>query len=154
MKTAPEYLQEQRNILTERGQLRDQSEGERSMAKTVQAFNIIHGTNLTETQGWQFMQTLKMVRSAYGEYHEDDYQDSIGYASLAAESANKEADKLNKFNNPVLNPLPEELEGLLHQRLILALEHQNRKELLKAADLVSRIRAKYSGSTNNKAKGE
>jgi hypothetical protein len=67
---------------------------ERSMAATVAAFNAIEGTNLTERQGWAFMQTLKLVRAANtsrnGRYNPDDYQDGAAYAALGAEAANKE----------------------------------------------------------------
>ncbi len=66
---------------------------ERSMAATVAAFNAIEGTNLTERQGWAFMQTLKLVRAANtarnGRYNPDDYQDGAAYAALGAEAAHK-----------------------------------------------------------------
>lgn len=66
---------------------------ERSMAATVAAFNAIEGTNLSERQGWAFMQTLKLVRAANtarnGRYNHDDYQDGAAYAALGAEAASK-----------------------------------------------------------------
>lgn len=66
---------------------------ERSMAATVAAFNAIEGTNLTERQGWAFMQTLKLVRAANtarnGRFNPDDYQDGAAYAALGAEAASK-----------------------------------------------------------------
>lgn len=67
----------------------DAPQGERSMSKTVAAFNVITGHNVTEEQGWHFMGLLKMVRSQQGEYHEDNYQDQASYAGLAGESAAK-----------------------------------------------------------------
>jgi len=74
-----------------RAQERD-SKGERSMAKTVDAFNALFGHQLTETQGWQFMELLKIARSAGGNYRRDDFLDGAAYAALAGESAAKEDD--------------------------------------------------------------
>lgn len=74
-------------IMIQRGKDYDKPDGERSMARTVAAFNLITGQDLTETQGWQFMQTLKDVRNATGSQpHEDSLLDSIAYAALKAES--------------------------------------------------------------------
>ena len=87
MKTANDYLNEARGQMEDRAASRDTAEGERSMAKTVAAFNLIYGHRLTVTQGWQFMSLLKKVRGAQGQYREDDYIDDVAYAALAAESA-------------------------------------------------------------------
>jgi len=75
-----------------RAKERDNSNGERSMAKTVDAFNALFGHQLTETQGWQFMELLKIARSAGGNYRRDDFLDGAAYAALAGESAAKEGD--------------------------------------------------------------
>ena len=85
--SATDILRRAADLIEERGKQRDPEDGERSMGKTVAAFNAIYGTELTETQGWHFMELLKMVRSAYGEYVADDYEDKVAYAALAAESA-------------------------------------------------------------------
>lgn len=61
-------------------------QGERSMAATVAMFNTLKGTNLTEVDGWQFMEILKMVRSNQGDYKWDNYVDGAAYAALAAEA--------------------------------------------------------------------
>lgn len=68
------------------------SEGvnERSMGKVVKMFNTLTGLSISETDGWRFMEILKMVRSQ-GRYHEDSLVDGVSYASLAAESAYREA---------------------------------------------------------------
>ena len=58
---------------------------ERSMDATVRAFNAIHGTNLSESQGWSFMVILKEVRSARGPYKPDDFIDGAAYIALQAE---------------------------------------------------------------------
>lgn len=85
--TAQTILRKAADLIEERAKQRDQPNGEKSMAKTVQAFNAIYGTSLTEVQGWHFMELLKMTRSAYGVYVEDDYLDKVAYAALAAEAA-------------------------------------------------------------------
>ena len=62
---------------------------ERSMAKTVKAFNAITGQDLTAVQGWAFMQVLKQVRffSNTTEPHRDSLIDNGAYALLQAEEA-------------------------------------------------------------------
>lgn len=84
---ANDFLLEQVDIMASRASERDCSEGERSMAATVTAFNAIFGKDLTETQGWQFMTLLKMARGAKGAFRADDYSDQVGYSALAGESA-------------------------------------------------------------------
>lgn len=69
----------------------DAPQGERSMAKTVAMFNVLHGTQLTEVQGWQFMEILKMVRSSQGALRPDNFIDGASYASLAGEAASAAA---------------------------------------------------------------
>lgn len=85
--TAQSILRRAADLIEERAVQRDQENGEKSMAKTVHAFNAIYGTELTEVQGWHFMELLKMVRSAYGVYVPDDFEDKVAYAALAAEAA-------------------------------------------------------------------
>ena len=70
-----------------RAVLRDQPSGERSMARTVAAFNAMFNQTLTEEQGWRFMELLKMARSVGGKFHADDYQDGVAYGALAGEAA-------------------------------------------------------------------
>lgn len=86
-KSAQSILRKAADLIEDRAKQRDQPNGEKSMAKTVQAFNAIYGTSLTEVQGWHFMELLKMTRSAYGVYVADDYEDKVAYAALAAEAA-------------------------------------------------------------------
>lgn len=90
MKTASDYLNEADACMKQRAALRDSPEGERSMESAVNAFNILTGHNLTETQGWTFMLLLKLARAKNGDYHEDDYTDAVAYSSLMAEASNKE----------------------------------------------------------------
>lgn len=68
----------------------DKPAGERSMGKTVAAFNIIADQNLTEEQGWLFMGVLKKVRSQQGDFKADNYEDEAAYAALRGECAARE----------------------------------------------------------------
>lgn len=87
MKTAVDYLNKSADLLEQRGKDYDTKGGERSMGKTVEAFNIITGHTLTEPEGWLLMQLLKDVRQWTTEdYHEDSAEDCIAYAALKAES--------------------------------------------------------------------
>lgn len=63
---------------------------ERSMDATVKAFNAIFGTSLIESQGWAFMQILKMVRARTGPYKQDDFVDGASYVALMGESREAE----------------------------------------------------------------
>lgn len=72
--------------MLDRAASRDTPKGERSMGRCVKAFNAMFGTELTETQGWQFMELLKMARSAGGAFRLDDFTDGVAYAALAGES--------------------------------------------------------------------
>ena len=89
---AAEMLGRAAALLHERGQSYDKPEGERSMARTVSAFNAITGRDLTEAEGWLFMQQLKQVRLfTRSGYHADSAEDNIAYAALMAEAKEREA---------------------------------------------------------------
>ena len=88
--TADQYLQAAAAEMADRAASRDAEDGERSMARAVEAFNALYGQALTVTEGWQFMSILKKARGAQGAYREDDYIDDIAYSALAAESARRE----------------------------------------------------------------
>lgn len=75
--------------LADREQTYDAPGGERSMAKTVAAFNAIYGLGMTEVQGWQFMELLKIVRSSQGKFKPDNFVDGAAYAALAGEAASR-----------------------------------------------------------------
>ena len=68
----------------------DKEGGERSMGKTVAAFNVITGSNLTEEEGWLFMEILKQVRSMQGAFKADNYEDLAAYAALRGECASRD----------------------------------------------------------------
>ncbi len=93
---AVDFLQQAARLINQRGEERDtQPAGataaqERSMAATVAAFNAIHGTALTERQGWMFMALLKITRAhtsaVNGKPNPDDYFDGAAYMALGGES--------------------------------------------------------------------
>jgi len=80
-------LRKANNLMAERGKQYDKPEGERSMGKAVDAFNIITGHSLSEAEGWLLMQILKDVRQWQRPgYHADSAEDCIAYAALKAEA--------------------------------------------------------------------
>lgn len=88
--TAPEILVTAADIIDQRGKLRDKEGGERSMAHAVKMFNAKHNTNITESQGWDFMISLKNARMAAGGFNPDDYLDAVAYQALLAECVLRE----------------------------------------------------------------
>lgn len=85
--TAPQVLENAAKHIGGRADTYDQPQGERSMARTVEVFNAMHGTNLTPAQGWHFLQTLKDVRLfTRAKYHADSAEDCVAYAALKAEA--------------------------------------------------------------------
>lgn len=94
---APELLKRAASLLEERAKQYDQAEGERSMGKAIEAFNVITGRQLREDEGWLLLQVLKDVRlyTNPDKYHRDSAEDCIAYAALKAESwGEKEARQL------------------------------------------------------------
>lgn len=89
--SAAQILMHGIQIMQQRAQLRDSPEGERSMARTVAAFNVLFGHELSETDGWHFMECLKMARRAEGKVSLDDFVDGAAYSALAGESAIRDA---------------------------------------------------------------
>ncbi len=85
--TAPDLLAQAKQHMEDRAATYDKPEGERSMGKTVQAFNAITGRDLPEADGWLFMILLKLVRSEQRpEAHRDSVEDLVAYASLFGEA--------------------------------------------------------------------
>lgn len=79
--------------LSDRATTYDKPEGERSMARTVELFNLFTGHNLTESEGWRFMLFLKLVRSTQGKFKLDNHEDAAAYEALAAEALAKEKEQ-------------------------------------------------------------
>ena len=84
--TPSELLRNAAQHIEDRASKRDCPDGERSMSRTVTAFNAMEGTELTEEQGWRFMVLLKYARATAGSFVLDDYEDMAAYAALAAET--------------------------------------------------------------------
>lgn len=86
--TASQINESAMKHIRDRASTYDQPQGERSMGKTVIAFNAITGRDLTESEGWLLLQVLKDVRQWQNpnEYHQDSGEDCIAYAALKAES--------------------------------------------------------------------
>lgn len=84
---ASEFCTNAATLMEERGKERDKEDGERSMARTVAAFNAMTGHNLSEEDGWQFMVFLKFARMQGGLYKLDDYEDAVAYTALQGEAA-------------------------------------------------------------------
>lgn len=89
--TAHGFLEQAAREMGKRAATYDKPEGERSMGKTVAAFNALTGHTLTEQEGWQFMELLKIARSNQGEYRADSFVDGAAYAALAGEAAARSA---------------------------------------------------------------
>ena len=84
---APDLLNKAAAIMEERGRQYDNPEGERSMGRAVQAFNIITGHTLRESDGWLLLQVLKDVRDQQRpDAHVDSLEDCIAYSALKAEA--------------------------------------------------------------------
>lgn len=90
MTTAHQILTSAAGHLEDRAVTYDQPQGERSMGKTVTAFNALTGHSLTEEQGWLFMVVLKAARSQQGGYKADNYEDLAAYGGLLGEAAARE----------------------------------------------------------------
>jgi hypothetical protein len=88
---APELLGRAARHMHDRTSTYDKPEGERSMGRTVRAFNAITGHALSESEGWLLLQVLKDVRLfTRSTYHADSAEDCIAYAALKAEAKSQE----------------------------------------------------------------
>ena len=84
---AAELLGRAARHMHDRASTYDTPEGERSMGKTVAAFNAITGHTLSESEGWLLMALLKAVRGfTRADYHADSFEDLIAYTALCAEA--------------------------------------------------------------------
>lgn len=88
---APDFCEKAAALMRERGKQYDKPEGERSMGRTVRAFNTVTGRDgdraLTEAEGWLLQQILKDVRQwQTPTYHADSAEDCVAYAALKGEA--------------------------------------------------------------------
>ena len=94
--SAPNLLQIGVDAMRNRAASRD-NDGERSMAKTVAAFNALSGQSISEEDGWLFMVCLKLARSMNGSKKiADDYADGAAYLALQGECALREQQAANQ----------------------------------------------------------
>ncbi|MND38627.1 hypothetical protein D3C76_47670 [compost metagenome] len=98
--TAAGILQAGLKHMEDRASTYDKPEGERSMGRTVAAFNAVTGHTLTEEHGWLLLGLLKMVRSQQGDLRMDNYEDEAAYAALRGECAARE-----RTARPVAHPM-------------------------------------------------
>ena len=84
---AQNFLEAAKGHLGARAATYDKPTGERSMERTVKVFAALTDIQLTEEQGWCFMEVLKQVRSLQGKFKADNYEDLAGYAALRGEAA-------------------------------------------------------------------
>lgn len=89
---AIDVLIEAQGHLANRANTYDKPSGERSMDKTVTAFNAITGHSMSVEQGWLFMALLKAVRTQQGDFRLDNYEDGAAYFALMGEQASAEAE--------------------------------------------------------------
>lgn len=98
--SASDFLIKAGDLLSERGKDYDKPEGERSMGKTVSAFNAITGKDLSEAEGWLLLQILKDVRQWQNpeKYNADSAEDCVSYCALKAEAlfVTNEAEEASK----------------------------------------------------------
>lgn len=91
--TAANLLKAGLQHMDDRAATYDAPAGERSMGKTVAAFNALTGHELTEAEGWLFMGVLKMARTTQGNFRRDNFEDMAAYAGLYGEAAAKEKEQ-------------------------------------------------------------
>ena len=88
--TAQDFLTRAGELMDQRGQTYDQPTGERSMGRTVVAFNAITQRDLSESEGWLLLQLLKDARQwSTAKYHADSAEDCVAVAALKAEALAK-----------------------------------------------------------------
>ncbi|WP_049780124.1 DUF6378 domain-containing protein [Aromatoleum aromaticum] len=83
---ATEILVAAADCIGDRASQRDQADGERSMSRAVDTFNVLTGHSLSERDGWIFQAVLKLARAQGGRHVLDDYIDGAAYLALAGES--------------------------------------------------------------------
>ena len=84
---ATAILEKAAQHMRDRAATYDKPEGERSMGKTVAAFNAITGRDLTTAEGWLMLAVLKQVRAFHNPAvpHVDSLEDGPAYLALMAE---------------------------------------------------------------------
>ena len=89
-RTADQILEYTKNLIVEKGVTYDQGQ-ERSFSKIANAFNSIHGTELSSANIAELLLILKLVRQASSDgYHKDSMEDAVSYCALMGEELENE----------------------------------------------------------------
>lgn len=91
----PEYfLKKAITEMQDRSATYDSPGGERSIANTVAAFNLLTNSSMKSSDGWLFMCLLKLVRAnSGGKLRSDSFVDGAAYLSLYGSEKVIEAEK-------------------------------------------------------------
>lgn len=101
---APDILKAAAGHMEDRAASRDVG-AERSMARTVAAFNALTGHELTERDGWMFMVALKAARACTTPAGlRDDYEDGAAYFALAGECSARVKISNSDQSGPSIRP--------------------------------------------------
>jgi hypothetical protein len=102
---ATTILEKAAQHMRDRAATYDKPEGERSMGKTVAAFNAITGRDLTAAEGWLMLAVLKQVRVFQNSAvpHVDSLEDGPAYLALMAEEM-LSGDPVNEAVEPPADP--------------------------------------------------
>ena len=106
--TASMLLGQARELLDQRARDYDKPEGERSMGKVAQLFNLATDRTgdraVSESEAWLVMALLKIVRDRSTPHgHKDSLEDLVSYSALYGESRHAEMsviEKLKQFVTP------------------------------------------------------
>lgn len=110
---APDILKRAAQHMEDRAAARDQAQGERSMRRTVDAFNALTGHQLTERDGWMFMVALKAARACTTPTGiVDDYEDGAAYFGLAGESAAASIAKVPDGYSDAFQRMADDMKGV------------------------------------------
>ena len=107
----------------------DEPEGERSMGKIVTAFNAITGRDLTESEGWMFMQQVKLVRQMI---------EAMGYEIATPADARQSLLRLTDAGHSHFAPLQQQSRDEA-AALLAALAPAQRRRLIEAMATVQQL---------------
>ena len=151
-------LDSAKDELLDRAVTYDSPEGEKSMAATVDAFNIICGRALlkngkmTEAMGWEFMSILKKVRQFSRDTpHLDSDVDDVAYTAFAGSARISEGHENEKLAKTVAGgSIPSGL--LLGDKVERVETHPATKAIFGASANQSEVRSgQRSGAGTRKA---
>ena len=147
---ADTILEKAAQHMRDRAAIYDKPEGERSMGKTVAAFNAITGRDLTTAEGWLMLAVLKQVRAFQNPAvpHVDSLEDGPAYLALMAEEM-LSGEPVNEAVEPPAEPAQPVKKG--HPvKLAVGQVWKDRKgrEVLVRAEFSDRPVYPFSGDNN------